>query len=332
MTHVPLPDGLRIRKITSRKDYRPMADLIEDSFREFLDPDGRAFIEELRRSGAPEKFGLADAFLELIFGSPTFLIEGYVCLNEKNRIIGTVHLLPINPPEGSSYLIVNVCVLKEYRKQGIANALLRSALRYAENRSASAIYLQVRDGNPDVVHLYEKLGFETVTVRRTWVKTGLSAEDLGTARRERTIVESPGESERDDFNRAFRIAYPPELRWEMGYDAHLFEFSRWARICQWLKRDERRFYSVRDEDGRIGWIAFQPTQYYAQKIWLVPENGSIKAWRELLKAAVGKFRGGKPLSLNLAPELTDDARESALHELGFKPDLPLILMRRTGTT
>ena len=42
--------GLRIRKILPGRDNLAIAGLIERSFREFLDPDGRAFIETLRKT------------------------------------------------------------------------------------------------------------------------------------------------------------------------------------------------------------------------------------------------------------------------------------------
>ena len=151
--------GLRIRKILPGRDNLAIAGLIERSFREFLDPDGRAFIETLRKTAWT---GWLDRLFPYAVGGET---EGFVCVNERSEPIALLHLLPIHPPEGAGYLIVNVCVDAEYRGRGIAAELLRTAIAYAQNYAASVLYLQVRSGNPSVVRLYESQGFEIITVR-----------------------------------------------------------------------------------------------------------------------------------------------------------------------
>ena len=188
--------GYKIRKIFPRRDNGAIADLIEDSFREFLDPDSRAFIDTLRAEAAQSVFS------QLWTESFRSEAEGFVCLDAENRIIGLIHLLPIQPPEGRGYLIVNVCVAEPYRGQGIATELLRSAIRYARNFAASALYLQLRSGNPAVYRLYAANGFESVTVRTDWIKEKTDAVDIARSTRLRTSVNAPRNRERGEFLRA----------------------------------------------------------------------------------------------------------------------------------
>lgn len=319
MTSFSAASGYKIRKIFPRRDNGAIADLIEDSFREFLDPDGRAFIDTLRAEAAQSVFS------QLWTESFRSEAEGFVCLDAENRIIGLIHLLPIQPPEGRGYLIVNVCVAEPYRGQGIATELLRSAIRYARNFAASALYLQLRSGNPAVYRLYAANGFESVTVRTDWIKEKTDAVDIARSTRLRTSVNAPRNRERGEFLRAVARAYPPEFRWNLGWENGLFEFSR---VRRWLKRligDRSEFLSVRDDDGRmLGWIAIQPTETYANRLWIVPaEFCDDDDRRQLLAAALRRFRGGKPLLVNCGAA---DFRE-ILTEFGFRANHDLIWMR-----
>ena len=73
--------GLRIRKILPGRDNLAIADLIERSFREFLDPDGRAFIETLRKTA---RINWLDRLFPDIGGAEA---EGFVCVNADGKPI-----------------------------------------------------------------------------------------------------------------------------------------------------------------------------------------------------------------------------------------------------
>ena len=52
-----------------------------------------------------------------------------------------------------------------YRRRGIATALLREAINYAENHDITRLTLEVRASNRVAIALYESLGFEKEGVR-----------------------------------------------------------------------------------------------------------------------------------------------------------------------
>ena len=59
----------------------------------------------------------------------------------------------------------DLAVHPDRRRQGIGALLLRRALDEARSRSIRVLYLEVRIGNESARRLYERSGFEVVTVR-----------------------------------------------------------------------------------------------------------------------------------------------------------------------
>ena len=55
--------------------------------------------------------------------------------------------------------IGSIAVDEKYRRKGVGEALVRSALHEARQRGAVKAYLEVRAGNTSARQLYEKLGF-----------------------------------------------------------------------------------------------------------------------------------------------------------------------------
>ncbi|MFZ6643632.1 GNAT family N-acetyltransferase [Undibacterium sp. TC4M20W] len=55
--------------------------------------------------------------------------------------------------------ITNVSVLPTWQQQGIALALLKQALQFAQARGCLQVELEVNTNNPAAIALYEKIGF-----------------------------------------------------------------------------------------------------------------------------------------------------------------------------
>lgn len=60
----------------------------------------------------------------------------------------------------------DIAVFPEFRRNGIAQALLESLICAAKERGASFLTLEVRESNAPAIALYEKLGFQKVGRRR----------------------------------------------------------------------------------------------------------------------------------------------------------------------
>ena len=62
--------------------------------------------------------------------------------------------------------VMNVAVAREYRRQGIASALLEDLFRRTEGDARRGYTLEVRVSNASAIALYERLGFHGTGVRR----------------------------------------------------------------------------------------------------------------------------------------------------------------------
>ncbi len=94
-------------------------------------------------------------------------MSGYVW-QQDGRIIGNVSLIPYFIRSQRYFLIANVAVHPDYRRQGIARRLTEEAITHARQRSAPATWLHVREDNQAAVELYLSLGFVERARRTTW--------------------------------------------------------------------------------------------------------------------------------------------------------------------
>lgn len=64
--------------------------------------------------------------------------------------------------------ITNVAVAPEMRNSGIGFAMLTELMQQGRARGIERYTLEVRAGNAAAIHLYEKLGFESVGIRKNF--------------------------------------------------------------------------------------------------------------------------------------------------------------------
>lgn len=68
----------------------------------------------------------------------------------------------------SEAYITNIAVPKEFRRLGIARALLKEACSGAEKRNCEFITLEVRESNSAAIALYESEGFKRAGIRKNF--------------------------------------------------------------------------------------------------------------------------------------------------------------------
>lgn len=66
--------------------------------------------------------------------------------------------------------ITNIAVDPEHRKQGIGEAVLKALLNAGQMRNLRVIHLEVRSSNVAARRLYEKFGFESISIRKNYYK------------------------------------------------------------------------------------------------------------------------------------------------------------------
>lgn len=101
-----------------------------------------------------------DAFLKEIYNPYSITkvavlegeVAGYICVN---------HLID----EGH---ILNLAVLPDLRRRGIATALVEKILEELRKKGCKSLYLEVRISNHDAIQFYECFGFRSVGFRKNY--------------------------------------------------------------------------------------------------------------------------------------------------------------------
>ena len=146
------------RRLDPSTDLTDVASLIEEAFADELDREGKQILRELRQIS---RLGPLLWVLKQIGTGFDDLMSGFVW-DEDGQIVGNVSISPIGQIF-SNWRISNVAVRAPYRNRGIAKQIMQTAIDYIRYRGGRTVYLQVRDDNQPAIHLYQNLGFQTVT-------------------------------------------------------------------------------------------------------------------------------------------------------------------------
>ena len=103
------------------------------------------------------------------------LKAGYVCrVAEIRREIVGYALMSMGAGEAH---VLNVCVRIDYRDQGLGRYLMKLLFDHARGAGCHDLFLEVRPSNEPAIHLYEKLGFARVGVRKGYYQASNGRED-----------------------------------------------------------------------------------------------------------------------------------------------------------
>lgn len=147
-----------LRPFNAAQDMYGVAHLLEEAFR----PDHNfpfANIPLLREAGIT---------LWTLSYAPGFpdTPDGFVWI-EEGKIVGNVTLAH-DQKEHTRYYISNVAVKHEYRRQGIARAMMQATIEHVRQLGGHKILLNVRPNNPGAIQLYRDLGFHALETRGEW--------------------------------------------------------------------------------------------------------------------------------------------------------------------
>lgn len=162
MTAIPAADERAARQVEQgvrpfdiRRDLRPVADLIAESFAGELDERGSAALREMR---AMSHFGGILSLVNRTTGDFKDVLSGFVWV-EDGRVVGNITVQRANQ-RGDRWQIANVAVAPAYRRRGIANRLMNVALEHVQDAGGRWAVLQVYARNDKARRIYEKLDFE----------------------------------------------------------------------------------------------------------------------------------------------------------------------------
>jgi len=156
-----------MRPVDPRRELAGLADVIEIAFADSLDPSGRRMANEMRRYGRLGWLGWVVGHLML---PPAAYPQGYVWI-EEGRLVGNASLTPVQGTPGR-WVLANVAVHPQFRRQGIARALVGGCLDLARRKQVPEVVLQVEAGNLGARDLYQSFGFTDQDTRVTWRLSG----------------------------------------------------------------------------------------------------------------------------------------------------------------
>jgi GNAT superfamily N-acetyltransferase len=159
-------DGLSRTKFG--RDLYQIAELIELCFAPGMDPSGHAAVQEMKFVARLWPL----TWLLMLLENPG-AGSGYVWRID-GRVIGNVSLYPggSHPWLGRGWLVANVAVHPDYRRQGIALAMMQASLDLARSQHGEWVALQVEADNSAAQELYKQLGFATYETLLIWERTG----------------------------------------------------------------------------------------------------------------------------------------------------------------
>jgi GNAT superfamily N-acetyltransferase len=163
-----------LQQVDFIRDLRQIADLIEICFADHMDTGGRAAVNEMRAVSYLGPFLILLSWLDRI--SPG-IGTGYVW-RVDNKVVGNVSMYRAgyHPDLGEGWLIANVAVHPDYRRQGIAEAMMKAAVAHAYRHHARWATLEVDAKNVGARALYEKLDFTTYETLSQWECIGYYGE------------------------------------------------------------------------------------------------------------------------------------------------------------
>jgi ribosomal-protein-alanine N-acetyltransferase len=103
------------------------------------------------------------------------LNAGYSCwvYAEGNCVIGYAVLMLVLDEAH----LLNLSIAQAYQGRGLGHALLEQMMHTARNHGAQNMFLEVRPSNEAAIHLYERVGFNEMAVRRGYYPAKDGRED-----------------------------------------------------------------------------------------------------------------------------------------------------------
>jgi len=311
----------QLRPLNIMHDLPGVADLVEKCFADTMDAEGRNYIQQMRRAGKDNAFlRWASTAVETV----SMPLSGYVW-EDHGDIIGNVSLIPYRHSRKKYYLIANVAVRPENRRNGIGRSLTIAAMQHARQHHAFETWLHVRADNPGAIELYRSLGFIEMARRTTWQATPDANVNL-----EGPAINFSSRTPRDWSIQEgwLHRLYPGLMDWYQplpwlslrpGFAYMLYRFLIDLNVRNWVVRTEGTCSAV------LSWQAMGSKNDF---LWAaVPPEGGESALTALLLHARRVLAWRQKLTLDFPVGEYDASIQTA----GFQPYRTLLWMKSNET-
>jgi GNAT superfamily N-acetyltransferase len=317
----PINRGLR--PINLARDIRPVLALLNTSFGPLRDSQGRVI---------SDRFSLSQAapFTRRLSMMSRGFVPGFVW-EESGRIVGNVTLL--ESPIHGRFLVANVAVHPDYRRRGIARALMEEALAHITSWRGHQVYLQVESDNEAALALYDSLAFERRGVVRHWharlAKLRLLSPEQIAGPPARPLHRREWRAARE----LDRLGFNPDLNWPAPPPADHYKSGLWQRLNDLLNGRRQETWTIEDLDApgqpllALADIVSEWSRPHQLRLCITPQRHDDLLGPVLHTAVkrLARFRGGKIL---LNHPAASPAAEELFKAAGFQPRRTLTVMRK----
>jgi len=316
MVHVN--SSKQIRLLDMKHDLGQIADLIEICFYHQMDPDGKRYLRQIRTAANNR---LQQRYFKISGMQISYPIYGFVW-EEDQKIVGNITIIPHLHAGKWHFLVANIAVNPDYRQRGIARKLTQKAIDHLTNKKIKTIWLQVRENNHNAINLYRSLGFKDQAIRTMWIMKSLTEQDHNSQLHR--VTERRRGSDWNLHKEWLLDTYPKEITWYLPFDLQLFKPGIYSLVYKIINGKMSTHWSIYDRDRFIGSATWQPTNMFADLIWLaVNKKREGEAIEVLLKDIKKHVILKKPILVNYPYNIGVEPFLSS----GFKVHNTLIWMK-----
>lgn len=318
-------DGGNIRSFDPYRDLKPVVELIDVAFGKRLDTVGKIALEELRRAA---RWGAVWWWLRPLLGSGG-IAPGFVWIEEDDKIVGNVSLRRASAPGG--FMIGNVVVHPEWRRRGIARALMEVALDDIAVRGGQWVGLEVRADNQVALHLYDTLGFREVGSTLHMLRPAGTSWDGEAPKSDALRCGRHGD--RQALTNLVRAMIPKPQRPLLEVQSADYQPGWLTTVERWLEGRHEVWWVI-EEAGRLVGAVRAIREWGHRPNRLEPLTAPDQAEHLgplLARKGLASLKGSPDKLIETVLPHPAEAMAPALRELGFKQERQLIQMRKDLT-
>lgn len=316
-----------LRPFDPRRDLNQVADLVELCFADTLDQEGYSYLRQMRSAARSSSYW---PLFGMVGERNAMPLSGFVW-EEDRRVVGNLSLIPHAGLTYSYYLIANVAVHPDYRRQGIARSLTTAGIEQARRRKAQSVWLHVRAENNAANDLYRSLGFVERASRTTWHSKPESNVDKfwrqeaqpGMERKPEIQIGRRYSSDWEAQRHWLKKLYPSSMAWHLALRSTAIQPGTISFFYRALNNMDLRHWSARRGSRLLGVLTWQASMGYSDHLWLaVDPDGDETGVAPLLSYAQKVCSSRRVLSLDYPSGRAIQAIRSA----GYQEHQTLIWM------
>ena len=311
------------RPINVNTDIPQLLKLLEDVFGEKMDDKSRRLLSTNASLSA------SPAFLWRLNPMASKLATGYVW-EENGRVVGNATLLNTKIP--GRYLVVNVAVDPDFRRRGIARALMQHLQAMARQRGARELLLQVVKDNKPAVDLYLSLGYRKLGSMTTWASSVSRVRELPLPADGDIPYRAVRELRRSEWRAAYTLdlaCLHPDLNWPEPLSRDAYKTGLWQRLQDFLNGRTSETWVIAGDHRQLLGLASIWSEWgraHRASLRVHPEwRGQLE--RPLLAKLLRRLKYLARRNVQIHHDDADELVSQLLRESNFRPRRTLTHMR-----